>query len=850
MSPKEFPFPKIAREDASTNSSSPPETYYRQPVQPVPLITHIPDPPQQTVPVVQGPEPQSQPQQTVPAYRPESRQQLRTQPNVNIPAIRSEARQQPRGARQPSFATAYSPASRQQQYLPDPPQTTRTPSPVRPQQYRHEPQPTVRPINPEPQPTVRPISPEPQRQSIPTYRPQSRLEHRRPDPRQSVRARSPDPPPVSDLGYLPAGRPAGQPSMRVPSKAQSSTLSAQTVPSNITSRPIETGRRTVESERRTVGSERRTLEPERRTVGSERRTTATERRPSAVRPRSDSVHTAPTQIVGQKRSSSRQGSAREAHRAMSSGTESEDQHNRLPRSRKPSSNTPRTQPYVEDDDDDDHSNSQPSTSRPFPRRVSSGSEGEPEVRPARNKPRGLNFHDAKTYMSSGRPVRAGDWDAGQPHQAPPPSPYSSSSTTTHPSTPTRLIVSPHRSGGYPPPTPPLPSDPSDTGKMNNRIGWALFLNSGIKNHLVATLGELIGTTMFLFFAFAGTVVANINSPSSTGLSTTGLTTGWNVTKLLYVSFSFGFSLMVNVWIFFRISGGLFNPAVTLALLLTGAIGFVRALFLFFAQIAGSIAASALLIGLFPAPANVRTTLSSGLSIPKGLFIEVFLTAELVFTILMLAKEKHRATFIAPVGIGLALFIAELVGVYWTGGSLNPARSIGPSIVTWTWDHEHWIYWVGPLTGSLVAVGFYALIKALEYELANPGQDADSAGQPSPERTMMTRQENVRRRLMDAMGYDYDVVGQRGSAEYDNLGKGEMGLMKPGVVYASRGGSRPVSGAYPAGPPPQFGNLGSPVRNSGENHREEGLSVRDMEYEGGAGGAGGRRQQGRRERGER
>ena len=58
---------------------------------------------------------------------------------------------------------------------------------------------------------------------------------------------------------------------------------------------------------------------------------------------------------------------------------------------------------------------------------------------------------------------------------------------------------------------------------------------------------------------------------------------------------------------------------------------------------------------------------------------------------MLAKEKHKATFIAPVGIGLALFIAEMVGVYYTGGSLNPARSFGPCVVTGVFDHDHWIY---------------------------------------------------------------------------------------------------------------------------------------------------------------
>jgi aquaporin related protein len=92
---------------------------------------------------------------------------------------------------------------------------------------------------------------------------------------------------------------------------------------------------------------------------------------------------------------------------------------------------------------------------------------------------------------------------------------------------------------------------------------------------------------------------------------------------------------------------------------------------------------------------------------------------------MLAKEKHKATFIAPVGIGLALFIAELAGVYYTGGSLNPARSFGPAVVTGSFGTEHWIYWFGPAFGSLLAVGFYKLILKLDYEVGNPGQDEDS-----------------------------------------------------------------------------------------------------------------------------
>jgi aquaporin related protein len=110
--------------------------------------------------------------------------------------------------------------------------------------------------------------------------------------------------------------------------------------------------------------------------------------------------------------------------------------------------------------------------------------------------------------------------------------------------------------------------------------------------------------MFLFSAFAGTQVANIQSSAatdsfSTSGTTTGGTTGFNVSVYLYISIIFGFSLMVNVWIFFRISGGLFNPAVTLGMVLVGAMPITRALCLFVAESAGGVAATAMVMGLFP-----------------------------------------------------------------------------------------------------------------------------------------------------------------------------------------------------------------------------------------------------------
>lgn len=160
--------------------------------------------------------------------------------------------------------------------------------------------------------------------------------------------------------------------------------------------------------------------------------------------------------------------------------------------------------------------------------------------------------------------------------------------------------------------------------------------------------------------------------------------------------------------------------------MTGSLPIVRGLFLFPCQILGGIVAAALVSCMFPGDiATVQTLLGGGTSIAQGVFIEMFLTALLLITIFMLAAEKSKVTFIAPFGIGLALFVAELAGVYYTGGSLNPARSFGPAVVTRSFPTYHWIYWVGPGLGAAVAAGYYRFVKWLDYEEANP--DQDSAG---------------------------------------------------------------------------------------------------------------------------
>ena len=99
------------------------------------------------------------------------------------------------------------------------------------------------------------------------------------------------------------------------------------------------------------------------------------------------------------------------------------------------------------------------------------------------------------------------------------------------------------------------------------------------------------------------------------------------------------------------------------MVLAGALPWLRGVLLFPAQLFGGIVAAALVSAMFPGQMPVTTVLGQNTSAVRGLFIEMFLTFLLVFTILMLAAEKQKSTFIAPVGIGLSLFVAELSGTF-------------------------------------------------------------------------------------------------------------------------------------------------------------------------------------------
>lgn len=93
---------------------------------------------------------------------------------------------------------------------------------------------------------------------------------------------------------------------------------------------------------------------------------------------------------------------------------------------------------------------------------------------------------------------------------------------------------------------------------------------------------------------------------------------------MFIAISFGMSLLVTAWVFYRVTGGLFNPAITLALWLIGGLGWFRAILLVVAQLLGGIVAAALVAALTPfgGAQMVETTLGTGVNIGQGLFIEV------------------------------------------------------------------------------------------------------------------------------------------------------------------------------------------------------------------------------------
>ncbi len=175
--------------------------------------------------------------------------------------------------------------------------------------------------------------------------------------------------------------------------------------------------------------------------------------------------------------------------------------------------------------------------------------------------------------------------------------------------------------------------------------------------------------------------------------------------LVEIALAHGLAIALMASALGAISGGHFNPAVTVAMWVTRRIPSLSAVGYIVAQLAGAVLASLALRALFPEGLRVEaqmgaTTLGPGIDFARGVGIEAILTFFLVIVIFGTAIDS-RAPKLGGIAIGLTITMDILVGGPLTGAAMNPARAFGPAVVAGVWD-DHVVYWVGPIIGAVAA----------------------------------------------------------------------------------------------------------------------------------------------------
>lgn len=175
--------------------------------------------------------------------------------------------------------------------------------------------------------------------------------------------------------------------------------------------------------------------------------------------------------------------------------------------------------------------------------------------------------------------------------------------------------------------------------------------------------------------------------------------------LLSVALAHGLTIAVMVSAFGAISGGHFNPAVTLGVFVAGKLEAMRAGAYVLAQLAGALLAGFLLVNMFSDTgkslvAAGTPSLGAGATVSQAIVIEAVLTFFLVIVVFGTAVDA-RAPRIGGLAIGLTITLDILAGGPISGGAMNPARVFGPALASGHWNN-HFVYWIGPLLGGAAA----------------------------------------------------------------------------------------------------------------------------------------------------
>ena len=208
------------------------------------------------------------------------------------------------------------------------------------------------------------------------------------------------------------------------------------------------------------------------------------------------------------------------------------------------------------------------------------------------------------------------------------------------------------------------------------------------------VAEFIGTFTLIFIGGGAGIAVSLYSPS-----------GGN---LVAVALANGLAIGIMVTNLGHISGGHFNPAITLGFLTTRRITPPLAGLYLVAQLLGAVVAALVLRGLFNQHlVRKYATPAPHVTDGKAVVFELILTFFLVWAVWATAVDPGGAfKMIAGLAIGLTITIDVLMGGPFTGAAMNPARAFGPEIAGGKLPTGWWIYWVGPILGALLASVLY------------------------------------------------------------------------------------------------------------------------------------------------
>ena len=213
------------------------------------------------------------------------------------------------------------------------------------------------------------------------------------------------------------------------------------------------------------------------------------------------------------------------------------------------------------------------------------------------------------------------------------------------------------------------------------------------------IAEFLGTLVLVLFACGTAAVTGTTAAANSGYILTALAFGLVIVAMAY---SIG-----------HVSGCHINPAVSTGMLLSGKISGKDYIGYLAAQFLGAIAGAAILSALIGTGLGLGTNGLFEGNVVKSLVIEVILTFVFVFAILgVTSSEKHQAQ--AGLVIGLTLTLVHILGIYFTGTSVNPARSFGPALVmALSGDGAAlsvvWVFIVAPLVGGALAAGVWGYL---------------------------------------------------------------------------------------------------------------------------------------------